>query len=253
MTKTMTKTVLVHYENSIAWVKLNRPERLNAMNQALVDDLAAALDEIETRDEIRTIILHGEGRAFCSGDDLQDLDAQTGSRAAAEAWVASIQAITPRIMGSSKIVIAAVHGWCVGGALEWIINCDFCIFAENARWFFPEVSYGFFVTGGVTALLTKQIGPQKTKELIILGERQNASRALDVGIAWKVVPDSDLLNEARLLAEKIAERPAVSVAAIKAAINQGLHSSLEAAMLLETRATVDGFLSTEAQARAKQY
>ncbi|TMV02481.1 enoyl-CoA hydratase/isomerase family protein [Brucella haematophila] len=249
----MGNTVVVHVDGVIAWVKLNRPDRLNAMNQALVNDLAAALDQIEADEAIRAVILHGEGRAFCSGDDLQDLDNQTTSADATQAWVESIQAITLKIMGSKKIVIAAIHGWCVGGALEWAINCDFRIFAKTARWFFPEVSYGFFVTGGVTALLTKHIGPQAAKELIILGERHDAAKALQVGIAWKVVPDEELLKEARALALKIADRPAASVTAIKEAINEGFHSSLEQAMARETRATVSGFLSPDAQMRAKHY
>jgi enoyl-CoA hydratase/carnithine racemase len=249
----MNDAVISTHEGSIAWVKLNRPERLNAMNRQLVDGLAAALARAETDDAVRSIILHGEGRAFCSGDDLKDLDAQTVSPEATQDWVEAIQRITLQIMRSRKIVIAAVHGWCVGGALEWVVNCDFRIFSDKARWFFPEVSYGLFVTGGVTALLTKQAGPQVAKELMILGERHDAAKALEVGIAWKVVPDDRLLDEARTLALAIAERPAGAVADIKHAINEGFHSSLERAMALETRATVDGFLSPEAQARAKDY
>lgn len=249
----MNPAVISTTEASIAWIKLNRPERLNAMNKALVDDLSEALRKAEANDETRVIILHGEGRAFCSGDDLKDLDAQTTSAEATEAWVESIQDITLQIMTSRKIVIAAVHGWCVGGALEWVVNCDFRLFADNARWFFPEVGYGLFVTGGVTALLTKQVGPQVAKELMILGERHDAAKALEVGIAWKLFPEADLLDQAKSLALKIAERPESSVGDIKIAINQGFHSSLEAAMALETRSTVAGFLSPEAQARAKAF
>lgn len=249
----MNDAVISTHEGTTAWVKLNRPERLNAMNRQLVDGLAAALAKAEADETIRAIVLHGEGRAFCSGDDLKDLDAQTVSPEATQDWVDSIQDITLQIMRSRKIVIAAVHGWCVGGALEWAVNCDFRIFSEKARWFFPEVSYGLFVTGGITALLTKQAGPQAAKELMILGEKHDAQKALDVGIAWKVVPDDQLLEEARKLALAIAERPAGAVADIKHAINEGFHSSLEHAMALETRSTVSGFLSPEAQARAKEF
>lgn len=249
----MPGAVVVRAEGAIVWVKLNRPERLNAMNRQLVDELAEALDRAEADETARVIILHGEGRAFCSGDDLKDLDAQTASEAATQDWVEAIQQVTLKIMRSRKIVIAAVHGWCVGGALEWAINCDFRLFADNARWFFPEVSYGLFVTGGVTALLTKQVGPQIAKELMILGERHDAKKALEVGIAWKLVPEGELLAEAEKLALTIAERPAGAVADIKHAINEGLHSSLGEAMARETIATVRGFLSPDAQARAKVF
>ncbi len=223
------------------------------MNRQLVDELAAALAKAEAQADTRVIILHGEGRAFCSGDDLKDLDAQTVSEPATQAWVEAIQNVTLQIMQSRKIVIAAVHGWCVGGALEWAINCDFRLFADNTRWFFPEVTYGLFVTGGVTALLTKQVGPQVAKELMILGERHDAAKAVEVGIAWKLVAEAELLNEARKLALTIAERPASAVSDIKHAINEGFHSSLADAMALETKATVSGFLSPEAQARAKEF
>lgn len=249
----MNNTVISKNEGAVAWVRLNRPERLNAMNRQLVDGLSRALADAEADEGIRAVIIHGEGRAFCSGDDLKDLDAQTACEADTQAWVEAIQNITLQIMQSRKIVIAAVHGWCVGGALEWAINCDFRLFSESARWFFPEVTYGLFVTGGVTALLTKQVGPQVTKELLMLGERHDARKALDVGIAWKVVPDDRLLEEARGLALRIAERPADAVADAKRAINAGLHSTLQDAMARETATTVRGFLSPQAQARAKEF
>ncbi|MGJ7037350.1 enoyl-CoA hydratase/carnithine racemase [Shinella sp. BE166] len=249
----MNHAVISTVEGPIAWVKLNRPERLNAMNRQLVDGLSEALAAAEADEGVRAIILHGEGRAFCSGDDLKDLDAQTASEADTQDWVEAIQAVTLQIMQSRKIVIAAVHGWCVGGALEWVINCDFRLFAETTRWFFPEVTYGLFVTGGVTALLTKQVGPQVTKELLILGERHDAQKALEVGIAWKIIADDRLLDEARQLALTIATRPVVAVADVKRAINDGFHSSLEDAMAQETAATVRGFLSPEAQAKAKEF
>jgi enoyl-CoA hydratase/carnithine racemase len=249
----MNNAVISTIEGPIAWVKLNRPERLNAMNRQLVDGLSEALAAAEADEGVRVIILHGEGRAFCSGDDLKDLDAQTASEGETQDWVEAIQAVTLQIMQSRKIVIAVVHGWCVGGALEWVINCDFRLFAENTRWFFPEVTYGLFVTGGVTALLTKQVGPQVTKELLILGERHDAKRALEVGIAWKIVADDRLLDEARHLALTIATRPAAAVADVKRAINDGFHSSLQDAMAQETAATVRGFLSPEAQAKAKEF
>jgi enoyl-CoA hydratase/carnithine racemase len=240
-------------EGPVVWIRLNRPDRLNAMNGPLVARLTQALAEANSDPAIRVIILHGAGRAFCSGDDLKDIDSQTGSVDAATAWIESIQNVTRQIMESDKIVIAAVHGWCVGGALEWVINCDFRIFADTAGWFFPEVGYGLFVTGGVTALLTKQVGPQIAKELMILGEHHDAAAALRYGIAWKVVPEADLLSAAHVLASKVAAKPVVAVSDIKRAINQGFHSSLAAAMDVETEATVRGFLSPESQELAKAF
>ncbi|MDZ7600434.1 MAG: enoyl-CoA hydratase/isomerase family protein [Hoeflea sp.] len=249
----MPPPVLSRNDGAVCWITLNRPERLNAMNGPLVDALIHAFDAANSDPGIRVIILHGEGRAFCSGDDLKDIDSQTGSAETVRQWIDSIQRVTLQIMESDKIVIAAVHGWCVGGALEWAINCDFRLFSDGARWFFPEVSLGLFVTGGVTALLTKQVGPQIAKELMILGERQDAQAALKYGIAWKIVPESDLLSAAEELGRAIAEKPAAAVTDIKRAINAGFHSTLSAAMEIETEATVRGFLTPEAQARARAF
>lgn len=252
-TTNATSTVLSRKEGQIRWVTLNRPERLNAMNGTLVRDLTRVLEDINTESDVRVVILHGAGRAFCSGDDLKDIDTQTQSEAAVQTWIDAIQRVTLQIMNSDKIVIAAIHGWCVGGAMEWAVNCDFRLFADDARWFFPEVSYGLFVTGGVTALLTKQLGPQRAKDLMIFGDRQDAQTALELGIAYKLSPAGELLAEAQALAERLIERPQASVTSIKRAINAGFHSSLEAAMAIETEATVRGFLSPEARARAKNF
>lgn len=246
-------TVLCQQEGAIAWIRLNRPEHLNAMNARLVEELTRALQQANADPIARVIILHGAGRAFCSGDDLKDLDAQTASAASTQAWIEAIQQVTRQIMQSDKIVIAAIHGWCVGGALEWAINCDFRLFAENTRWFFPEVSYGLFVTGGVTSLLSKQLGLQHTKELMIFGDKHDADSALRLGIAWKIVPEQALLIEARRYALAIAAKPARVLSDIKRAINTGLHASLEEAMAFETEATVRAFLSPEAQAHVNEF
>src|ERR1044071_1881653 len=105
----MPPAVIVRHEEHIVWVKLNRPERLNAMNKQLVDELSAALATIDSDESARGIVLHGEGRAFCSGDALKALDAQTASEAATRAWVDAIQGITRQIMRSRKVVVAAVR------------------------------------------------------------------------------------------------------------------------------------------------
>jgi enoyl-CoA hydratase/carnithine racemase len=247
----MTNTVTYSANAAIARITLNRPSSLNAMNAQLVSELSAALEAADADSSVRVIILHGEGRAFCSGDDLKEMEAQSASEATTLDWIEAIQRVTLQIMQSDKIVIAAVHGWCVGGALEWAVNCDFRLFANNTRCFFPEVSYGLFVTGGITALLTKHIGPQRAKELMIFGEKFDASTALRLGIAWKLFPEGELLAEATKLANLIVARPRSAVIDIKHAINRGFHSSLEEAMAFETSATVRAFMSAEARAHVK--
>ena len=236
------KTVLSDVAGGIRTITLNRPERLNAINHTLIADFNAALDDAANDDASRVIILRGAGRAFCAGDDLKEFDEQAGSEADVTAMVENLQDVTRKIVLGDKIVIGAIHGWAVGGGLEWAIDCDFPIWAENARGFFPEISLGVFVTGAVTTLLPKLIGPQKTKDLILFGEKFDGRAAFEMGIAWKTVPEAELFDTARATAERILELPDMQARDLKRVVNRACHLDVEQAMALETEATVRGFL-----------
>ena len=249
----MGDTVLSSVQDGIRRITLNRPERLNAVNQELLLDMRTALKQAEADDATRVIILSGAGRAFCSGDDLKDFDQQVTGEEAARAYLELFQDVTREILRGEKMVIGAVHGWAVGGALEWVINLDFSIFGESTRCFFPEVSLGLFVTGAVTTLLTKQIVPQRTKELIMFGEKFDAPTAHELGIAWKVVPDALVADVAMDLAKRIAALPEGSVRDLKRVVNRAYHLDADGAMALETDAAVRGFIDPESARRAAEF
>ncbi len=238
----MNQTVLSHLSEGVRTVRLNRPDRLNAINPTLLADLKAALDTADADPETKVVVLRGEGRAFCAGDDLKEFDQQAGTEAETRAYIESIQDITRAIVLGDKMVVGAIHGWAVGGGLEWMINCDLAILAEGTRCFFPEVSLGLFVTGGVTRLLPAMVGLTKAREMILFGERFDASQALDMGLAWKVVPEARLVAEAEATARRIAALPGHAVSALKQVLARAPGSGLEAAMALETEATLRGFL-----------
>ena len=103
------------------------------------------------------------------------------------AFIESIQAVTRRLVLGDKPVVGAIHGWAVGGGLEWAINCDLAVFGAGTKCFFPEIRWGMFPTGGVTAILPRIVGLAKTRELLLLGETFDAGDALAMGLAWKVV------------------------------------------------------------------
>ncbi len=241
----MSQTVLSHLSEGVRTVRLNRPDRLNAINPTLLADLKAALDTADADPETKVVVLRGEGRAFCAGDDLKEFDQQAGTEAETRAYIESIQDITRAIVLGDKMVVGAIHGWAVGGGLEWMINCDLAILAEGTRCFFPEVSLGLFVTGGVTRLLPAMVGLTKAREMILFGERFDASQALDMGLAWKVVPEARLVAEAEATARRIAALPGHAVSALKQVLARAPGSGLEAAMALETEATLRGFLDPE--------
>jgi enoyl-CoA hydratase/carnithine racemase len=245
----MDRTVRLTVDDGIAEVTLDRPHRLNAINDALLADFAESLRMVNGDERVGAIILSGAGRAFCAGDDLKEFGAQTGSEAATRAYIESIQEITRLLMLNDKPVIGAIHGWAVGGGFEWVLNCDFAIMAEDTRCFFPEIALGVFVTGGVTRLLPQLVGLQKAKELVLFGERIDAREALALGIAWRVVPQDRLMAEARTVARLLLALPATARRNAKTVFNRAAHLPLADAMALETKATVEGFLDPQTAQR----
>jgi len=250
----MTETVLTDDPiDGVRVITLNRPSRLNAINPELVDDLTRELARANQDPAIRAIVLTGAGRAFCSGDDLKDFQSQLDGEANLNGYVNRIQDVTRAIVLGDKPVVGAVHGWAVGGGLEWVINCDFAIAAEGSRFFFPEVRLGLFVTGGVTALLPRMIGAQKARELIYFGERFDAAQALEWGLLWKVVPPAQLLAETIELARRIAELPEGPVKDLKRILTLAQSGSFDQILAAEAAATVRGFLDPASANRVAGY
>jgi len=245
----MSGTVLSERRDGVTTVTLNRPDRLNAINPRLLADLKAALDDANGDPATGCILLRGAGRAFCAGDDLKEFDEQAGTEAETTRYVEAIQDITRAIVLGEKMVVGAMHGWAVGGGLEWMINCDLVLVAEGSRFFFPEISWGLFVTGAVTALLPRLVGLQKAREMILLGEKFDAAQAVDWGLALRQVPGAELFAEAHALAARIAALPPVAVRDLKQVLNKAATLDAEGAMALETAATVRGFLDPETARR----
>ena len=239
-------------EGGIRTITLNRPDVLNAMNETLVRETAEAFEEANADASTRVIIFTGAGRGFCSGDDLnahEDYADETRARAVVDA----IQRVTQAISLGDKVVVGAINGWAVGGGFEWAINCDFPIWAESARAFFPELYWGMFVTGGVTALLPALAGLNRARELLFLGEKHTARELHDIGVAWRVVPDEVLMDEAKAVAAKVAALPQGAVRDMKRTLASTAANDLNAAMALETEATIRGFLDPETKLRIKRF
>jgi enoyl-CoA hydratase/carnithine racemase len=233
-------------------ITLNRPERLNAMNQALVRDVAEAFTDANKDGATKAMIFTGAGRAFCAGDDRQE-HVHPETEAKAREFVEAIQDATRAIVFGEKPVVGAINGWAVGGGFEWAINCDFSIWAESARAFFPEVSLNLFATGGVTALLPALVGLNTAREMLFLGEKYDAPTLKQLGVAWKVVPDAALMAEAQAVARKLAALPPLSVRAMRRTLYRTAMTDVGTALHLESDATVKGFLDPETTRRLKNF
>lgn len=216
--------VEVSLEDGVAQVRLNRPERLNAVAPALVDDLLTALDAV-ARSDARAVVLSGRGRAFCAGHDLKEPTPEGDSRARLE----RLQDVTRRLRALRQPVVAAVHGYAIGAGAEFALGCDLILAAEDAVFAFPETGLGLSVTGAASRLLPQLVGPLKAKELLLLGERIGAATALRLGLVNDVVPD--VHTAATEWAERIADRPHGAVALAKRALDASI--DLEAALELE--------------------
>lgn len=234
-------TVLSSIDDGVRTITLNRPASLNAMNRQLIDDVARAFDDAHADPATRAIVFTGAGRAFCAGDDRHE-HVHPETEAEARDLVVAIQRATEAIMFGAKPVVGAINGWAVGGGFEWAINCDFPVWAERAKAFFPEVSLNLFVTGAVSSLLPALVGLNTAREMLFLQRRYTATELKELGVAWRVVPDEQLLAEANTVARQLADLPTLSVQAMKRTLNQTAATDLRRALQLEEDATVAGFM-----------
>ncbi|MEC7762641.1 MAG: enoyl-CoA hydratase/isomerase family protein [Pseudomonadota bacterium] len=239
-------------DGAVRRITLNRPDRLNAMNRQLIDDVARAFDDANADSATRAILFTGAGRAFCAGDDRHD-HVHPENEEAARDLVEAIQRATRAITFGPKPVVGAINGWAVGGGFEWAINCDFPIWGESAQGFFPEVSLNLFVTGAVTALLPAMVGLNCAREMLFLARRYTAAELNRMGVAWRVAPDDTLLNDATTVARQLADLPPLAVRAMKRTLNATCAPDLYRALQLETDATVAGFMDPETTRLLKSF
>lgn len=205
----MTDEVLIDIADGIMTVTLNRPEARNAANKALAEGVSAAMDELESNDEVRVAILTGAGGTFCSGMDLKAF--VSGETPSIEGrGFAGLTEYTP-----SKPLIAAVEGYALAGGLELAISCDLIVTADNAKFGIPEVKRGLAAAAGGLMKLPKQIPPRLAMELALTGDFISAQRACEVGLVNEVVPAGTALEAAKALAARIVANGPLAVAVSK--------------------------------------
>jgi len=236
---------LIDYERrgTLALITLNRPDKLNAINAAMVSEIGRALDIAEADDIVRVIILAGAGRAFSAGFDLDTGDAATDTEAVRRTLTKDF-GIIMRFWDCPKPTVAAVHRYCLGSALEMAVACDITLAADDCMFGEPEVQFG---SGIVAMLLPWLIGPKQAKELLLTGDdRIPAERALQLGLVNRVVPAVRLLDEALDVGRRIAANDQVAVRLTKLAVNrsmdaagmrQALLQALELDVIIETTET----------------
>ena len=216
--KIINDAVTLERDGAIGWVVLTRAAQINAINDAIRSGVPQALRELDADPAIRVIVLRGDGvRGFCAGADIKE---QRGLETAIEVrrrmegarWIEAIDAV-------QKPVIAAIHGYCMGGGMELALGCDIRFAAPDAVFSLPETALGLIPGGGGTQRLPRVIGPGRAMDLLLTGERLSAKAALDIGLITRVASEAGrLLEEVRTFALRIAARaPAATLSAKRAA------------------------------------
>ena len=223
---------LVEKADRIAWVTLNRPEKLNALNNEVLEELEQIFADLEQDAKVGVVVLTGAGeKAFVAGADIAEL--RTLDTAGARVQALRGQAVYQRIESLPKPVIAAVNGFALGGGCELALACHIRIASETARFGLPEVSLGIIPGYGGTQRLARLVGKGVALDLILSGEMTPAAEALRMGLVSRVVPAADLLATAQKLARTILSRGPLALRSALAAVNEGLEMPQEQGLQYE--------------------
>jgi enoyl-CoA hydratase len=219
------------YEPRVALIQLNRPKELNALNSHLMRELRDALHELDGNDEVRTIIITGNDRAFAAGADIK----QMAEQSSIDMLLADQFSTWDQIRRTKKPVIAAVSGFCLGGGCELAMTCDMIIASETARFGQPEIKIGVMPGAGGTQRLTRAIGKAKTMEMVLTGRFLTAEEALDLKLVNNVLPVEVYLREAVKLAAEIAQMSPIAAQLAKEAVNRAFESHLDEGLQFERK------------------
>jgi enoyl-CoA hydratase len=222
-------------------VELYRPEALNALSTALIDELIAALQAFDTDEAIHCIVVHGSERAFAAGADIKEM-AEAGT---VEMLQRDNLARWERIRGIKKPIIAAVSGFALGGGNELAMSCDMIIASETAVFGQPEINIGVMPGAGGTQRLTRAIGKARAMEMILTGRPMTAREAEQAGLVSRVVPREVYLDEALKLAREIAGKAPLAVRLAKAAVNKAYELTLREGLEAERAAFYTLFSSED--------
>ena len=228
----MSDAVTVRVDDDIAWITLNRPDALNAIDDAMRAALPAAIESAEADPSVRCLVVRGAGdRAFCVGADIKefarvDEPARYRQARAHAHWIAAFDR-------ARKPIVAAIHGYCLGGGLEIALACDIRLCASDAQFGFPETGHGIIPAAGGTQRITRVIGLGVALDLVLTGERIDARRALSIGLVSRLAEEGGLDALARVVAGRIARQPPLATMFAKEAVRLGMDHELGAGMRME--------------------
>ncbi|HEY5538408.1 MAG TPA: enoyl-CoA hydratase/isomerase family protein [Thermoplasmata archaeon] len=225
------ETILLERRDGVAFIRFNRPDKLNAMNSKMKDEIIAVLNEFEENDAVRVVVFTGQGdKAFVAGADINEFK----DRTALEQWDLYQQPfLYDAIDRFPKPLIAMINGYCLGGGCELILACDIRIASEKAQIGQPEINIGIIPGGGGSQRLPRLVGYGKAMQLILTGDRISAQEAHRIGLVDEVVPHDQLESKTFEIATKIAEKSPIAVRFAKEAVKASLRMPLNEGLRYE--------------------
>ncbi len=238
------QTIIFKKENNTGIIQLHRPQRMNAVTEAMYQEIQDVLFHVAADENSRALVITGSVRekngekkqAFCAGADLKDHSAGKRNHAQKREYIELAHETTRLLYQFPKPIIAAINGPARGAGAELAINCDFVLMAQEASIAFPEIGLGTFIGGGVTQHLPALVGLMKAKELVYTGRVINGPSAVALGLALECVPIEELMERALQLANELAEKAPISLRFAKKRLQESSRMSLETVLALETSA-----------------
>ena len=234
----MAEPLLCRIADGIATLTLNRPEKLNALSNELLDAVVAALDRVELDPAVRTVVIIGAGRAFSAGADIVAFQRHmaAGPAEAVAHFMRPGHRMTRRVESFPKPIIAAVNGLAFGGGCELVEATHIALAADSATFSKAEINIGIIPTFGGTQRLPRNVGRKAALELILSGRTFDATEAARLGLINRVVPAADLLTAALALASELAKKPPLTLAVALAAVHRGMDASIDDGLAIEETA-----------------
>lgn len=235
----------VKIENNVAWIALNRPEVFNSFNREMALQLQTTLDDCNTNSNVRALVLTGNGKAFCAGQDLKEVtdpELNPGFRKILEEHY---NPIIQKIRTIEKPIIAAVNGVAAGAGANIALACDIVVASEQASFIQAFSKIGLVPDSAGTFFLPRLIGFQKASALMMLGDKVTAPEALTMGMIYKIFPIALFEEEVKTLVENLAQMPTKAIGLTKRLLNQSMHNNLEQQLKLESDLQIEASSSND--------
>ena len=239
----MKKAVLLEIEKNIAVIILNRPERYNAVNQDLVDGINESLSVVESDNNIRALVLTGNGKGFCAGADMSVFGGEVSAEQRSEYIINEYQPLMKRFFSLKKPIIGAINGSAAGVGAAFALACDLRVMSKESSILYAFVNIGLGPDGGASWLLARQVGYSKALEIAISGKKVLGEECLSLGLTNRIVEKENILVDAKKWAHELSIRPTLAIGIAKADIAYSLDNNLNDTIAFEADQQISAFKS----------